>query len=338
MIIKVGEIVKKTIYVFNNGQFKRKDNTIFFESEEGRRFLPVEDIKEIHIFSEVDLNKRFLEFLTQKEIILHFYNNYGYYVGSYYPREHLNSGYMILRQAEHYMDKERRLILAKSFVIGATANMREVLTYYNNRGKDVEEHIVNIERLAERIEGNKEITPLMAIEGNIRDEYYGAFNTIIDNADFIFTGRNRRPPRDRINALISFGNTLVYTTCLSEIYKTHLDPRISFLHTTNFRRFSLNLDVAEIFKPILVDRIIFYLLARNMLKAQHFEAKAGGILLNEKGRQVFITEWENRLQRTIKHRQIGKEVSYRRLIRLELYKIQKHLMGEKNYEPYISRW
>lgn len=336
--IKVGELVKKTIYVFNDGQFKRKDNTIFFESEGGKRFLPVEDIKEIHIFSEVDLNKRFLEFLTQKEIILHFYNNYGYYVGSYYPREHLNSGYMILRQAEHYMDVERRLVLAKSFVAGAAANMREVLAYYNNRDKDLKEPLGKIEELAERIDDNKEIASLMAIEGNIRDVYYSAFNTIIDKPDFNFTGRNRRPPRDRINALISFGNTLVYTTCLSEIYKTHLDPRISFLHTTNFRRFSLNLDVAEIFKPILVDRIIFYLLARNMLKSQHFEAKAGGLLLNEKGRQVFITEWENRLQRTITHRKIGRQVSYRRLIRLELYKIQKHLMGEKAYEPYVSRW
>lgn len=330
--------MKKTIYVFNDGQFKRKDNTIFFESEGGKRFLPVEDIKEIHIFSEVDLNKRFLEFLTQKEIILHFYNSYGYYVGSYYPREHLNSGYIILKQAEHYLDEERRLTLAKAFVKGAVANMREVLTYYNNRSKDLTEPLEKIENLAVRIEDIIEISALMAIEGNIRDVYFSAFNTIIDNPDFVFTGRNRKPPRDRINALISFGNTLLYTTCLSEIYKTHLDPRISFLHTTNFRRFSLNLDVAEVFKPILVDRIIFYLLARNMLKAQHFEAKAGGILLNEKGRQVFITEWENRLQRTITHRKIGKQVSYRRLIRLELYKIQKHLMGEESYEPYVSRW
>jgi CRISPR-associated protein Cas1 len=330
--------VKKTLYVFNDGQFKRKDNTLLFESEQGRRFIPVEDVQEIHVFSELDLNKRFLEFLTQKEIILHFYNRYGYYVGTYYPREHLNSGYMILRQAEHYMDHERRLKLARAFVQGAAANMQEVLAYYNKRNKDVQGPLDSIANLLERIEDNMTIEALMAIEGNIRDAYYSAFNTIIDKNEFAFEGRNRRPPRDRINALISFGNTIAYTACLSEIYRTHLDPRISFLHSTNFRRFSLNLDVAEIFKPILVDRIIFYLLARNMLKASHFEAKAGGILLNDKGRQVFIVEWENRLRTTIKHRQIGREVSYRRLIRLELYKLEKHLMGEKEYIPYVSRW
>jgi CRISPR-associated protein Cas1 len=330
--------VKKTLYVFNDGEFKRKDNTLFFQNEQGRRFIPVEDVQEIHVFSELNLNKRFLEFLTQKEIILHFYNNYGYYVGTYYPREHLNSGYMILRQAEHYLDYKRRLKLAKAFVQGAAANMREVLNYYNKRNKDVQAPLDNIADLLERIEDSMAIEALMAIEGNIREAYYSAFNTIIDKDEFVFKGRNRRPPRDRINALISFGNTIAYTACLSEIYKTHLDPRIAYLHTTNFRRFSLNLDIAEIFKPILVDRIIFYLLARNMLKANHFEAKAGGILLNDTGRQVFITEWENRLRTTIKHRQIGRQVSYRRLIRLELYKLEKHLMGEKEYVPYISRW
>ena len=216
--------------------------------------------------------------------------------------------------------------------------MREVLNYYNKRNKDVQAPLDKITDLLERIEDNMSVEALMAIEGNIREAYYSAFNTIIDKDEFVFKGRNRRPPRDRINALISFGNTIAYTACLSEIYKTHLDPRIAYLHTTNFRRFSLNLDIAEIFKPILVDRIIFYLLARKMLRANHFEAKAGGILLNDTGRQVFITEWENRLRTTIKHRQIGRQVSYRRLIRLELYKLEKHLMGEKEYVPYVSRW
>lgn len=330
--------MKKTLYVFNDGEFKRKDNTLFFESEQGRRFIPVEDVHEIHIFSEVNLNKRFLEFLTQKEIILHFYNHHGYYAGSYYPREHLNSGYMILRQAEHYLDNKRRFKLARLFVQGAAANMQEVLTYYNNRHKDVAEPLNAIANLLDKIDDNMTIEALMAIEGNIREAYYSAFNTIIDKGDFVFSGRSRRPPRDRINALISFGNTIAYTACLSEIYRTHLDPRISFLHTTNFRRFSLNLDLAEIFKPILVDRIIFYLLARNMLKSVDFEKKAGGILLNDKGRQAFVSEWENRLRTTIKHRQIGREVSYRRLIRLELYKLEKHLMGEQEYQPFVSRW
>lgn len=330
--------MKKTIYVFNDGEFKRKDNTLFFETEQGKKFLPVEDVKEIIVFGEVSLNKRFLEFLTQKEIILHFLNNYGYYIGSFYPREHLNSGYMILRQAENYLDENKRRHLAQLFVQGATANIVQVLRYYENRGKPVEVELQHINNLINKIGTCRDIDELMAIEGNIRDAYYAAFNTIIDKSDFIFRGRNRRPPQDRINALISFGNTLAYIAVLSEIYKTHLDPRIGYLHTTNFRRFTLNLDVAEIFKPILVDRLIFSLLARNMLRSTHFESKANGILMNDKGRKIFVEEWENRLRTTIKHRELGREVSYRRLIRMELYKLEKHLMSEKKYEPFVSRW
>ncbi len=330
--------MKKTIYVFNDGEFKRKDNTIFFETGEGKKYLPVEDVKEIVVFGEVSLNKRFLEFAAQKEIILHFLNNYGYYIGSFYPREHLNSGYMILKQAEHYMDEDKRRLLAQQFVRGAAVNIVHVLRYYENRGKTLEVELQRINELTDKIGSCQNIEELMAIEGNIRDAYYAAFNTIIDKSAFLFKGRNRRPPQDRINALISFGNTLAYTAVLSEIYKTHLDPRIGYLHTTNFRRFTLNLDVAEIFKPILVDRLIFSLLARNMLRSTHFESKAKGILMNDKGRKVFVEEWENKMRTTIKHRELGREVSYRRLIRMELYKLEKHLMNEKKYEPFVSRW
>ena len=110
--------MKKPVYIFSNGELKRKDNTLFFENEEGKKYIPVNGTSEIHIFGEVDINKRFLEFATTSEIILHFYNYYGYYAGTYYPREHLNSGYMILKQAEHYLDNEKRLELAKEF--GAT--------------------------------------------------------------------------------------------------------------------------------------------------------------------------------------------------------------------------
>ena len=178
----------------------------------------------------------------------------------------------------------------------------------------------------------------MAIEGNARDLYYKTFNKIINNDDFEFKRRSRRPPHNRINALISFGNSLVYVVTLSEIYKTHLDPRIGFLHTSNFRRFTLNLDVAEIFKPILVDRVIFYLINKGIINKKHFINSLGGVSLNEKGRMLFIEEFDKRLKTVIQHSSVKRRVSYRRLIRLELYKLEKHLIGEKNYKPFVAHW
>jgi len=331
--------MKKTIYVFSNGELKRKQNTLYFERDKGgRKYIPVENTGEMLIFGEVTINKKLLDFLSQQEIILHFFNYYGYYSGTFYPREHYNSGYMILKQCEFYLDEEKRMDLARRFVAGAVLNIKRVLSYYQHRDINISTHIEQIEKLEEILSQQSNTNELMAIEGNIRDIYYHSFNEIIKDSEFEFGERSRRPPRNRINALVSFGNSMVYTAVLSEIYKTHLDPRIGFLHATNFRRFTLNLDVAEIFKPIMADRVIFYLLNKKMLKPSHFIKALGGISLNEKGRTIFVQEMEKRLSTTIHHRDIGRKVSYRRLLRLELYKLEKHLLGEKEYRPFVASW
>lgn len=330
--------MKKTIFIFSNGELHRKDNTLYFETENGRRFIPVEDTGEIMVFGEVTINKKFLEFLSQKEIILHYFSYHGYYMGTFYPREHLNSGYMILRQSEHYLDEQSRLAIAKEFVRGAGKNIRQVLKYYHGRDKDVGEPLNAVERLLPTVDECHDIPVLMAIEGNIREHYYKAFDAIIGDPEFVFQERTRRPPKNYLNTLISFGNSLMYSICLSEIYKTHLDPRIGFLHATNFRRFTLNLDISEIFKPIIIDRLIFSMLGKKMVTKNDFDRSTEGILLKEKAKKCFVEELDSKLKTTINHREIGRSVSYRRLIRLELYKLEKHLMAEKPYSPFVARW
>ncbi|MGB9761846.1 MAG: type I-B CRISPR-associated endonuclease Cas1b [Caldimicrobium thiodismutans] len=330
--------MNQTIYIFSDGELKKRGNTLCFITKENKKFIPIENIREIFVLGEVTLNKRLFEFLTEKKIIIHFFNYYGYYIGSYYPREHLNSGYMILKQAEHYLNPQKRILLAKKFVIGATENMKKVLSYYDNRGKPVNDIIEKIAKLSQSIDICESVDELMAIEGNIKEQYYKAFDVILDNKHFVFEGRTKRPPQNRLNALISFSNSLIYTYCLSEIYHTHLDPRIGFLHATNFRRFTLNLDVAEIFKPVIGDRVIFSIINKGIINEKHFEKKLDGIVLNDKGKQLFIKEMEEKLKSTIKHRKLGRHVSYRTLIRLELYKIQKHLIGEEEYHPFIAWW
>ncbi|MDN5363126.1 MAG: CRISP-associated protein Cas1 [Eubacteriales bacterium] len=330
--------MKRTFYIFSNGELKRKDNTIYFENSEGKKFIPVENTNEIYVFGEVNVNKKFLDFISSHQILLHYFNYHGYYSGTFYPREHYNSGYMILRQAEHYLDEEKRFYLARQFVLGAYRNIRQVLKYYENRGRPVGEALNAVEELSLQIENCPDIPALMAIEGNMREHYYRAFDTIIGDDNFAFEQRTRRPPQNNLNTLISFGNSLLYTVVLSEIYKTHLDPRIGFLHATNFRRFSLNLDVAEIFKPIIVDRVIFNLLSKKMITPSDFDKETNGIVLKDRGKKAFVEEFDSKLKTTIKHRKLNREVSYRRLIRLELYKLEKHLMGEEAYTPFVANW
>ena len=252
--------MRKPIYVFSGGELKRKENTLFIENENFKRFIPVETVSEIYLFGETSLNTALLNFLSQNEIVVHYFNYYGYYSGSIYPRDHIASGEMIIRQAKHYLDPQLRIVLAIKFVTGAIDNIMRVLKYYSSRGKDLDAAIDKINSLRALATSAKDIEYLMAIEGNAREEYYSCFNTIINERTFRYDKRTKRPPSNPINALLSFGNSIIYTSLLAEIYKTHLDPRIAFLHSSNFRRFSLNLDVAEIFKPIIVDRVIFTIL------------------------------------------------------------------------------
>lgn len=334
--------MKKTLYIFQSGELRRKDNSLYFESEERKKYIPIEDTADIYIFGEVDVSKKFLEFVSQKEVCLHYFNHYGYYIGSFYPREHQNAGHVVLKQAEHYLDNGKRMKLARTFVEGSIGQMSQVLKYYKNRvstgAEKLAELIGQFSDTSGPLSEAKTIEELMAVEGHTREKYYSAFDYILDNPDFPFEKRSNRPPLNRLNALISFGNSICYTMALSEIYKTYLDPRIGYLHATNFRRFSLNLDVAEIFKPIVVDRLIFTLINKKMLTKKDFDKHTDGIMLSEAGRRMFVSELDKRMRTTVNHRHLGKSVSYRRMIRLELYKIQKHILGEKEYEPYQSLW
>lgn len=191
---------------------------------------------------------------------------------------------------------------------------------------------------ASKLDYAKNVYELMGIEGNIRRCYYQSFGDIL-NKEFVFEKRSKRPPRDPLNAMISFGNQLAYTAVLAEIYRTSLDPTISFLHAPSSKRFSLSLDLSEIFKPLLVDPIIFSLVNLRMINKKHFDYIEGEICyLNEEGKKKFISAWEERLSRTIKHRALNRKTSYRYLIRLECYKLIKHFINDEIYKPLKAWW
>lgn len=326
--------MSEPIYVFTDGALHRKDNSLVLETQEGKKHIPIENVSEIKIFSEVDINKRLLEFLTEKNICMHFFNYYGYYVGTYYPREFLNSGLVILKQAEFYLDYRKRLYLAKSFVEGSMKNMIETLKNYDKNS--LTEALNILSKYSESLEKCDTVEQLMAIEGNAREVYYHSFDKIIKVEDLQFDSRSKRPPENEINALISFGNSLLYTTVLSEIYKTHLDPRIGYLHSTNNRRFTLNLDIAEIFKPIIVDRLIFTLVNRRQIRAKDFHESVEGIALKDSAKKLFVQSFEEKLKETIYSKSLKRQVSRRTLIRMEAYKLEKHILEDEPYRPYVE--
>lgn len=325
-------------YIYTNGKIARKDNTIRFTGDDNeRKDLPVENVEDIYFMSEITLNSAFLNLMSQKGIVLHFFNYYSFYMGSFYPREKLLAGQLLVKQVEHYSDVNKRLEIAKQFINAASANIYRNLRYYNGRGKDVKSYMKKIEEYRKQIFNADSITSLMGIEGNIRKAYYSAWPVII-NQKIEFEKRVMHPPDNMINTLISFVNSIIYSKILTEVYHTQLNPTISYLHEPGVRRFSLCLDVSEIFKPLIADRVIFSVLNRKQITEDSFTRDLNYLHLTKSASQTIMQEIDNYMSRTIMHRDLDKYVSYQYLIRLELYKLIKHLLGEKQYKAFEIWW
>jgi CRISPR-associated protein Cas1 len=228
------------------------------------------------------------------------------------------------------------MFLAKAFLEGAVHNIVKNLKYYDNRGKELESTIHAIQSYAENMDKVEDVDALMGLEGNVRMCYYDAFDCILN--DFQMGLRTKQPPRNEVNALISFGNMMCYSQCLRAIHQTQLNPTISYLHSPGERRYSLSLDLSEIFKPLLVDRVIFKVLNKREIQEKHFDRKLNKCLLNESGKKIFVKAFEERLNETIMHKSLNRNVSYKHLVKLECYKLSKHLLNIEEYKPFKMYW
>ncbi|WP_084790472.1 type I-B CRISPR-associated endonuclease Cas1b [Methanosphaera sp. WGK6] len=314
------------------GILYRKENTLKFKNKDMDISIPIHAINEINCYDKVSLKSGAITLLQHEKIIVNFFNKYGYYTGSLYPRINLNSGMIVVKQALTYDNNQKRCFIAHEMVNGMKHNMIKTLKYYKKKGKNLNDYIEQLEK-EPILDGN--INKILSSEGKLWQTYYPSFNQITKK--FPIQKREFRPPTNEMNSLISFGNSLLYTTTLSEIYHTYLHPSISFLHEPRERRFSLACDLADIFKPLIVSRTIFKLVNTNMINEKHFTHDAG-VYLNKKGREKFIQEYNNKLKTTIKHPTLNKKVSYRYLIRLEGYKLIKHMLEDKTYESFKTWW
>lgn len=328
----------QSFYVYNNGDLRRKDNTLQFTPYEGeKRDIPIERIDDIYVMSEMTFNTSFISYISQYGIPIHFFNYYNFYTGSFYPKEKLLAGQLLVKQVEHYSDYEKRIVIARKFIEAAADNIYRNLRYYNGRGKDVSAYMSEVDDLRKKIPETNSIQELMGIEGNIRKHYYAAWNVVVDQ-EIRFEKRVMHPPDNMINSLISFVNSMIYAKVLTEIYHTQLNPTVSYLHEPGVRRFSLCLDIAEVFKPLIGDRLIFSLLNRRQITEDSFTKELNFLHLKKEASGLIAKELEERLKKTIMHKELGRQVSYQYLMRLEAYKLTKHLIGEKEYEGFKIWW
>lgn len=326
-----------TRYITSMGELTRKDNSLCFRKNGKNVYIPVENTKELYCLNEVSLNTKLLDFISKNHIIVHFFNYYGGYSGTYYPRDHYLSGKLVVRQALKF--ENDRMDIARAVVKGIGANIYEVLYhYYKHDKKEVKETIDWIKKdFFRQVEQAESVKELLAVEGEVWMKFYATFKYFLPD-DFVLNKRVRRPPDNPINALISFGNTLLYTKTISAIYQTHLDQRISFLHEPSEGRFSLSLDLSEAFKPVIVFKTIFELVNNRKLQVEkHFDKRVNYCILNEEGRKVFIEAFEKRLESVFVHPKLKRKISYRTALKLDCYKLIKNILEGKEFIPFSMK-
>ncbi|MDY3200980.1 MAG: type I-B CRISPR-associated endonuclease Cas1b [Arcobacter sp.] len=323
-----------TRYIFSMGELKRKDNSIAFRNEKGNFYIPVQDTREVYCMNEVSFNTKFLDFISRAGITLHLFNYHGNYSGTFYPKEQLISGDLCIKQALCYI--ENRLKIAKSIVQAIADNIHETLYhYYRHDKKDLKPTLDWLKSEPKKfLDKDITIEQIMFIEGQIWNKFYDSFKHFLSE-DFLMNKRVKRPPDNPMNALVSFGNTLLYTKTISAIYTTHLNQAISFLHSPREGRFSLCLDISEAFKPVIVFKTIFDLVGRKQLQVEkHFDKSLNYALLNEDGKKIFIDAFETRLNETFMHPKLKRKTTYKHCLKLEGYKLIKYIVEGKEFVPF----
>jgi CRISPR-associated protein Cas1 len=326
-----------TRYIFSMGELKRKDNSIAFKNESKTFYLPVEETRELYCFNEVSFNTKFLDFIAKAGITMHIFNYGGGYSGTFYPKEYLINGNLTVKQSLCFV--EYRIEIAKSIVHVIAKNIHEVLYhYYRHDKKELKEYLDWLKnKVSDLLEKASAIEQVLFVEGQIWSRFYDSFKYFLPE-DFLINKRVKRPPDNPMNALISFGNTMLYTKTISAIYHTHLNQSISFLHSPREGRFSLCLDLCEALKPIIVFKTIFDLVGRKKLQvAKHFDKELNYALLNESGKRIFIDEFGNRLSETFLHPKLKRKVSYEHCLKLDGYKLIKFILEGKEFIPFILK-
>jgi CRISPR-associated protein Cas1 len=324
--------MKIDYYIFNSGTLSRNNfNVLFIDSDNKKKIIPIKTIENIFIFGKINLNSDLILYFGSCNINVHFFNHYSTYKSSITGVGLQHSGNTHLAQAKHCLDYDKRMYIARQFVISGIWGMNKNLKSYNKG-----ESILNIKKIYDKINNSSNIQELMGYEGYFRKLYYKRLGFIFKN--FVFNKRIKRPPTDEINAMISFGNSLCYNFCLNAIKQTFLNSTISFLHESGERRHSLCLDISEIFKPIIIDRVILNLVNNNIIKKNMFIKDTDFCYISEKGKKIFIEAIENKLTSTFYYRKLNKTISYKSLIISECHKLCKHILCGEKYKSLKIDW
>lgn len=337
-----------TLYVQTQGAALRLDyDTVQVRVEQENRLrVPLLRLESIVVFGRVGVTGPLIHRCAEEGRALVWMSRYGRFrarlVGP-------TGGNVLLRRAQHLAlsDPVRGCAIARQMVAAKIQNSRNQLlraardVRQAEAGDNLAQAGARLASILARLRPLESIDEIRGAEGEAAMEYFGAFNHMItaQREEFGFDGRNRRPPRDRTNAILSFLYAVLANECAAALEAVGLDPQVGYLHALRPGRPSLALDLMEEFRAPLADRLALTLINRRQLQAKHFEEMpGGGVYLNETGRRVLLTAYEARKQVTVDHRTLKSKVPLGLGLHIQARLLARHLRGDlKHYPPFVYR-
>ncbi len=330
--------MKTNFYIYTSGELCRKDNSIVHIKGDIKTYIPIEQLRDLYVFGEINLNKRVLSLLSNYNVSIIFFNYYGNIIGRYLPKKY-KVGKYIVEQVNSFQNLKVRLYISKQIIEASMHNMLNIIKYYNRKYACFESESEQFNDLIGAIDNISSNEKLLLLEARSKQLYYSCFDSIIRNAIIKFVKRSKRPPENEVNAMMSFLYSLLYSNILTVIDTSFLLPEISYIHSINKHKASLHFDIADIFKPVIVDRLIFRLIKRNQIFKHHFEYKDNNrCYLNKEGLNLITDEYNNVLRNTIFVRESNRYYSYNQLLSREISNLSNYIIGNaKEYIPFKMR-
>lgn len=326
---------RRRIDILSDGILRRRDFSILFDTDVKDTIIPPVSTDILNVYSNIVFDSGFFGIASQNGITVNMFDNNGSYIGRFEPASPLKSPSVIHQQLMEYYEQKSRLYLAKEFLLASIHNCVLNIRYYNKH-MQCEKYIKALEyidSIKRKIKVENNIDDILILEAGVRKTYYECYDLFSKREEFRFEKRTRKPPQNKLNALLSFGNVVLYNYIASQIRKTSLDVRVGYLHATTGRELTLNLDIAEIFKPLLVDRTIFSLINKGSLSGKHFSAdENGAVYLTREGKNIFLNGFYKKLETKITVK--NENLSYKQVIDEEIRKLVRHFKNKDKYAAF----
>ncbi|MCX8082692.1 MAG: CRISPR-associated endonuclease Cas1 [bacterium] len=323
-----------TLFLIEQGAKLKKESKKFVIEKDDNVLLEIPEFKieRVFIFGNIQLTTQAMKFLLENGIETSLFTLYGKFLGRLVPVESKNVPLRIA-QYNHYISEEFKLEISKTIITGKIRNAKTILLKYfrNHPEVDFVKHIEELDILLEEIPRKNKISSLLGVEGRASAVYFECFGKMILK-DFNFTERIPRHPKDPVNSLLSFGYALLTNELFSSISARGFDPYLGFLHSNEYGRPALALDLMEEFRQPLIDRLVLELINKEVIKSDEFEEKEEGLYLNEKARKNYLMNYERRMQTVIVYNE--KTINYREVIHYQVEKFANTLIKKEPYIPF----